>query len=238
MTDRNDSDIPEDVQREIDAGVAQVQADVEEAAKVDPHYNSVIAMLEHVQDQIEEERKQADGYVFDRAEFEAALPHILADQKSALRKDKLTGQEWASRFNRWFAFCDAICNLGISCLKNTKALKEEDWEAVFSSLKLNKQFEETFLRKHKLRVEMDFKTGTIKEKYRWLAMPVLVLKDDEGVEHKIAITPSPNARVWWLEILIGFHNQYQWKMEQEVEQQDFDEAPYEQYGDTLGKTIH
>jgi hypothetical protein len=234
----SDSKIPDDVQADIEAGISAVQQEMESVDAVDPHYNSIVQTLEDVQKQIEEERSKADGYIFDRAEFEAALPFIISDQQSALRKDKLTHKEWADRFNRWFTFCDAVANLGITCVKNKAALEKEDWEAVFSSLKLNKQFEDTFLKKHKLRIAMDYKSGTIKEKYKWLAMPVLLVTDDAGVEHKIAISPSPFARVWWLEILIGFHSQYQWKSEQEIEQQDFDEAPYEQYGDVPGRVVH
>ena len=55
------------------------------------------------------------------------------------------------------------------------------------------------------------------EKYPWLAMPVLIISDDNGVEHQIAITPSPNARVWWLDILAGFHGSYNWVQNESID---------------------
>ena len=54
------------------------------------------------------------------------------------------------------------------------------------------------------------------EKYPWLAMPVLIISDANGVEHQIAITPSPNARVWWLDILAGFHGSYNWVQNESI----------------------
>jgi hypothetical protein len=50
----------------------------------------------------------------------------------------------------------------------------------------------------------------VKEKYPWLAMPCLIVKDEEGQEHEIALTPGPEAHVWWLDVLTNFHASYNW----------------------------
>ncbi|BAW19106.1 hypothetical protein [Ralstonia phage RP31] len=229
----SDSNIPKEVQDDIAAGVAAVNEEIAAIEHIDPNYNRILGTLEEVQKNIDEERAQADGYYFDRDEFVAALPHIVADQLSAIKKEKLAPKEFAERFNRWFVFCDAVCNLGISCVKNKEALAKQEYESVFRSLKVNKQFENTFLKPHDIRVEFAFKSRTIKEQYKWLAMPCLIVTDEEGTEHKIAITPSPTGSVWWLDILSGFHATYQWTNELLMDQEDYDAAPYPAFGDGI-----
>lgn len=227
MSDKN---IPHDVAAQIEAMGEAIAQEIAMVEEVDPTYNRVVEQLLEVSKQIEEENADA-GYFFDKDEFTAALPHIVADQLSALRKDKLTAAEWAQRANRWWTFCDAIANLGITCMYNKAALAKEEYETVFRTLKLNTQFDKTFLKPNGIKIEFRWKTGSIKEDFRWLAMPVLVVRDEQGVEHNIAITPSPQGKVWWLDILTGFHASFEWVKETEIEDQDFEEAPYPSLGD-------
>lgn len=192
----------------------------------DPNYERMMETFTQVQIEIDEQNAQADKYLFNQQEFIDALEHVLADQRSALKKEKIDMMEWSKRFNRWFVFCDAVVNLGITCRYSRDAMQKEDYKTVFSTLALSKVFETTFLKPRKIRVEMTHKSKEVKEKYPWLAMPCLILLDDEGVEQQIALTPSPNARVWWLDVLIGFHGSYEWFQQNDEEQDDFDEAPY------------
>lgn len=239
----SDKEIPKEVQDDIAAGVAAVQEEIAAIDEYDPNYNRIIAALEEAQKNIEKEAAQSDGYIFNRDEFVASLPHIVADQLAAIKnqqlpeaeRQKLTPEVFAERFNRWFAFCDAVCNLGISCLKNKEALAKGEYESVFRSLKLNKQFESTFLKPHGIVVEFAFKSRSIKEQYNWLAMPCLIITDEKGEKHKVAITPSVVGQVWWLEILVGFYATYQWQNELLMDQEDFEAATYPAFG---SNTIH
>lgn len=227
--------IPAQVQSEIDAGVAALQEEIQVAEQIDPHYNRILETLENVSSLLEEQAKQEEGYRFDPEEFEAALPHIIADQLSALKKEKLSAIEWAERFNRWFVFSDTVINLGFSYLAPKKEIQKEDYEAVLRTLKLNEQFKNTFLVPHGIQIEMAYKSREIKEKYTWLAMPCLVIVDEEGQKHQIALTTSPLAKVWWLEVLMGFHASYQWTNESLMEQEDYEEAPYPGLGTSAVK---
>lgn len=239
MTDNKDiDDLPQDVKENLENIRDAFAADYSEIEKLDPNYNGVVNHLAELQVRLDEQRKGADGYFFNVDEFKDALEHVVADQLSAIAKERITMQEFGARLNRWFVFCDAVVNLGVYCPLDKEALAAKDFEKVFKKIKLNKQFEETFLKKHKIQIEFAYKTGSLKKEYKWLAMPVLVIKDAEGKRHEIAITPSPVGSIWWLELLSEFHGSYQWKSEQEVEQQDFDEAPYTLYGDTEPPTIH
>jgi hypothetical protein len=176
----------------------------------DENYDRMMKALEDASNQIEEERNNRGGYVFDYAEFIDACDHVVADQLSALKKEKISPAEFATRFNRWFTFCDAVINLGISCLYPQTALKDKEYEVIFKSLKIHKQFELTMLKPRNIKIAMRHKSSQVKEKYSWLAMPVLIIKDADGVEHEVAITPSPNASTWWFDVLVGFHGSYNW----------------------------
>lgn len=207
----NNSHLPQGVVNDINDAKA-LFLDEGHAEQHDPHYNRIVGSLQDiVKQQIEDEKKNPPQYLFDRKEFEDALPHIVKDQLSALKKETLSPAEFAQRFNRWFTFCDAVVNLGITCLYSKQALESNAYETVFESLKINKQFENAFLKPHDLRIELTHKSKEVQEKYSWLAMPCLIITDDAGVEHQIAITPSPFAQVWWLDILVSFHASYNWE---------------------------
>lgn len=204
------NNLPDDVQSSINAAKALFHSD-NTMASADVHYERIMETLTQVSDRLQEEAQVSDRYIFNQAEFVDALDYIVKDQLSALKKEKLSPTEWANRFNRWFIFCDAVANLGISCAYTQASLKNtQDYEGIFKTLKLNKTFETAFLKPRGIRVEMTHKSAQVKDKYPWLAMPCLIVKDEEGVEHQIAITPSPNARVWWLDVLISFHGSYSW----------------------------
>lgn len=218
------SEMPPEVEAEIQAGKAMFEQMLEEGPK-DEHYERILATMEEVIAQQDEEQKTLDGYIFNQEEFLDACDHVVADQRSALKKEKINSKEFAIRFNRWFTFCDAVLNLGISCLYSKDALKDKDYEAVFKTLKLNKQFETMFLKPRGLKVELRHKSKMVMEKYPWLAMPVLVINDEQGVEHEIALTPSPNAAVWWLDILSSFHGSYNWVLAPQFDMDDEDDVP-------------
>ena len=201
--------IPPEVQADISAGKALFEEALEKGPR-DEEHERLLASLEEVIVHLDEEKKAADGYVFNVEEFVDACQHVVADQLSAINGEKIDRVEFAKRFNRWFIFCDAVVNMGISCRYPKDALKDKEYEEVFKTLKLNKVFESTFLKPRRIRVELRHKSKQVMDKYPWLAMPVLVVRDKEGVEHEIAITPSPNASVWWLDILSSFHDSYNW----------------------------
>lgn len=231
----NTSNMPQGVINDINDAKALFM-DEERIEGVDPQYNRIVDTLEDiVKKQVEEEKELSNDYLFNQEEFIDSLEHVVKDQLSALKKETLSPAEFAERFNRWFIFCDAVANLGITCLYSKDALKMQDYETVFKSLQISKQFETTFLKPRGITVKLTHKNPEIKTKYPWLAMPCLVIKDEQGTEHLIAITPSPFARVWWLDILSSFHNSYQWAMENQLAQEDFDAAPYptiESYNDS------
>lgn len=203
------SHIPSGVNADIAAGKSLFEQELGEE-QVDPHHERILTTLEDIVVKIDDEQKEADGYIFNHEEFIDACNHVVEDQLSALRKDKLSIGEFSSRFNRWFVFCDAVVNLGISCLYPKEALKDGEYETVFKTLKLNKNFETTFLKPCGIKIELRHKSKEVMEKYPWLAMPVLIINDADGIEHQIAITPSPTAKVWWLDILANFHGSYNW----------------------------
>lgn len=211
-------DTPPSVQHDInDAKQLFLREDVVES--IDPGYNRMMENLEEVVKQHNDIHKTTD-YLFNQGEFVDALEHVVADQLSALKKEKLTPMQWSERFNRWTTFCDAVVNLGFSCLYSKEALSSEEYDKVFSTLALNKVFETSFLKPRGIRVILSHKSAMVKEKYPWLAMPCLVVKDEQGVEHEIAITPSPNAEVWWLDILMSFHSSYNWNFMAEQAMED------------------
>lgn len=209
MTNPN-SHLPQGVQFDLNEA-KQLFMNEERVEDVDPQFNRVVEGLEEALKQHDEEFS-VDGnrYLFDQSAFVNALEHVVADQLSAVKKEKLNWQEAAARINRWLVFCEAVVNMGITCLYSREALEKEDYTTVFNTLKLNKTFETTFLKPRGIRVEFRHKNAMVKEKYPWLAMPCLIVKDDEGQEHEIALTPGPEARVWWLDILTNFHASYNW----------------------------
>ena len=216
--------IPTDVQKEINAGKAMFERALD-AGPIDENHERILETLEDIIVKIDDEQKVVDKYVFDAAEFIEACDNIIDDQLSALRKDKINVTEFSTRFNRWFVFCDAVVNLGISCLYSKDALQDKDYEAVFKTLKINKAFESSFLKPRGIKIAMRHKSKQVMEKYPWLAMPVLIISDANGVEHQIAITPSQNARVWWLDILAGFHGSYNWVQNESIA--DYEEGDEE-----------
>ena len=221
---------------DVVANLAEQKALFEEdASTIDPAYERLISTLMQVQVEIDEEVKVRDRYLFDQAAFIDALGHVVADQKSALKKEKITAPVWAERFNRWFVFCDAVLNLGISCSYSKELMNKENYAEIFGTLKLNAIFDTTFLKPRGIKVIFTHKNPVVRDKYPWLAMPVLVVKDDAGVEQHIALTPSPNAAVWWLDVLTGFHGTFEWHKTVEEEQDSFDEAPHPRIEDYKGE---
>lgn len=204
--------LPPEIQAEINATKALFEAELlnDEPTTVDPHYDRIINTLIQVSEGLEEENNTINSFLFDHAEFVDALDHVVSDQLSAIKKEKITMPEWSDRFNRWFIFCDTVINLGISCTYSKDALKTHDHATIFKTLKLNKNFETTFLTPRKIRIEFTHKSKQVKDKYPWLAMPCLIVKDEAGQEYQIAITPTPIGRVWWLDILLSFHGSYDW----------------------------
>lgn len=196
----------------------------------DANHERIITALTEIQIQLDEDRKNADTYLFNQQEFIAALDHIVADQQSALKKEKIDSAQWAERFNRWFVFCDAVLHLGFTCRYKPEAMQKEDYETVFRSLALSKVFETTFLKPRRIRVELTHKSDEVKKSYPWLAMPCLIVTDEKGEEQLIALTPSPYAPVWWLDILTGFHSTFEWQKRIEEEQEDYEAAPYPALG--------
>lgn len=220
---RKENYIPNDVRADIDAGKALFEKALEEGPR-DENHERLLASLEDVIVKLDEEKKEAGGYIFNIEEFVDACKHINADQLSALKKEKIDRVEFAKRFNRWFIFCDAVVNMGISCRYPKDALKDKKYEEVFKTLKLNKVFESSFLKPHRIQVELRHKSKQVMNKYPWLAMPVLIVHDKEGIEHEIAITPSPIASVWWLDILSSFHGSYNWATASQFEDY-YEEVP-------------
>lgn len=204
-----DHNFPQSVQHEL-TDLKQVFLNEDHVENVDPGYNRMIEGLNAAIKQHDEEREQVGSYLFNQGEFIDSLEHVVADQLSAIKKEKLPMMEVSKRFNRWITFCDAVVQLGFSCIYSKDSLQKEEYATVFGTLKLNKVFETTFLKPRGIRVALRHKSDEINNKYPWLAMPCLVVKDEDGVEHLIAITPSPEAQVWWLDILTGFHNSYNW----------------------------
>lgn len=179
----------------------------------DPHYAKMLQTFADVQIKLDETNASADRYFFNHDEFVAALEFINADQLSVLNEDKISMTEWTKRFNRWFVFCDAVVNMGVSCIYSKQALEKEDYDTVFKGIKVNAIFDTTFLKPRGIKVIFTHKSTQVQEKYPWLAMPCLIITDKEGVEHQIAITTSPRASVWWLDILAGFHESYNWNLD-------------------------
>lgn len=214
--------IPPEVQADISAGKALFEEALEKGPR-DEEHERLLASLEEVIVHLDEEKKAADGYVFNVEEFVDACQHVVADQLSAINGEKIDRVEFAKRFNRWFIFCDAVVNMGISCRYPKDALKDKEYEEVFKTLKLNKVFESTFLKPRRIHVELRHKSKQVMDKYPWLAMPVLIVRDKDAVEHEIAITPSPNAAVWWLDILSSFHGSYNWVLAPQFGMGDDDE---------------
>lgn len=211
MADRNNQyakHIPLEVQTEINAGKNMFDSIRDKPH--DEHYERIVEDLTRAVKQVDEEKTQDNTYLFDHDEFVDALDHILEDTRSALRKDKLSTKEFAERFNRWFVFCDALINLGFTCFYSKESLNEGDYESVFKTLVLNKAFESTFLMPRGIKVELRHKREEVTGKYPWLAMPVLVIQDDNEVEHTVSIAPSGHAVVWWFDILAYFHGAHEW----------------------------
>jgi hypothetical protein len=209
MINQDKNQIPADVQVDLNE-IKQAFMNEELVEAVDPNYNRMIETLEKAIKQTEENQQEGNNYQFDHAEFVATLEHIVSDQLSAIKREVLQLSQVGERFNRWVTFCNAVVNLGISCVYSKESLKDEKYEDVFKTLKLNKIFETTFLKPRGIKIELRHKSEKVMEKYSWLAMPVLVIKDEKDEEHLIALTPSPGAEVWWLDILSGFHASYNW----------------------------
>lgn len=176
----------------------------------DPYYAKMIQTFSDIQLKIAAQDEERSDYVFNHEEFIDALEHVLDDQRSALSGVKLSMTEFSKRFNRWFVFCDAVVNMGIACVYSKDALEKQDYDTIFKGIRVNAIFETKFLKPRGIRVEFTHKSAQIREKYKWLAMPCLIITDNSGVEHQIAITTSPNASVWWLDMLAGFHATYNW----------------------------
>lgn len=221
--------IPQDVQQQIDGVKAMVEQELSEEnvqqSEAKAHYDRIMETLMQVTERLDEEAEKTERFLFNQAEFINALEHVKADQLSGLKKEKISPAEWATRFNRWFVFCDTVINMGISCRYPKESAKKEDYETIFQTLKLNKQFETTFLKPRGIRVEFKHKSKQVMDKYPWLAMPVLLITDEAGEEHQIAIIPSPNSQVWWLDILLNFHGTYDWNAIDPWDLQSADGAP-------------
>lgn len=225
----HDKNTPIEVQNDIN-DIKQAFMNEELVEAVDPNYNRMIETLEQAIKQNDEANKEGNNYLFNQEEFIHALEHVVADQHSALKKEVIQLKQVAERFNRWVVFCNAVVNLGISCMYSKDHLQREDYATVFKTLKINKVFETTFLKPRGIKVELRHKSEKVMEKYPWLAMPVLVIKDEAGEEHLIALTPSQEAEVWWLDILTGFHASYNWNYEDIVPEEG---PPVTSLGDPL-----
>lgn len=225
---------------------SMIQSDIHEAKQlfmneafidsIDPLFNRVTASLTNVIKEGIDDGLVENTYLFNHEEFVNALEHIVSDQLSVIHQDTITVKEWANRFNRWMAFCDAIINMGMTCVNNKEAIARQDYEAVFSTLTLNKVFETTFLKPRGIKIVLIHKSEQIKDKYHWLAMPCLELKDKEGQVHHVALCTSPNASVWWHETLSGFHTSFNWDYENLIPEEvtstiDDPNAPLKKNGD-------
>jgi hypothetical protein len=213
MTDHSNNPLPHGVQMDLN-DAKQPFLHSEFVEKVDPTYNRVIEGLDQALEQHEQFMgDKGNNYLFNHADFVEALSHILTDQRSALKKEKLSIQEFSIRTSRWFVFCNAVVNMGITCMYSREAVQSKDYPSMFQKLELNKQFEVTFLKPRGIKIEFRHKNAMVKEKYPWLAMPCLIVVDEGGKEHEVALTPSPDAQVWWLDVLAEFHESYNWNHE-------------------------
>lgn len=198
----------------------QIFLDEDLIEKTDPIYNRIVENLDAALQQHEEEfGREGNHFLFDHAAFIDSLDHVIADQQSTLKKEKLTPKEWSLRFNRWIVFCETVVNMGITCIYSKDALAKEDYATVFNTLSISKIFETTFLKPRGIKIELVHKNDTVKEKYPWLAMPCLIIKDDEGQVHHIALTPGPEARVWWLDTLANFHESFNWEFQGHMDEE-------------------
>lgn len=189
----------------------QVFMNEELIENIDPTLNRINENLETALKQHDEDfGREGNHFLFDQAAFVSALEHVVADQLSVIKKEKITATQWSERFNRWIVFCETVVNMGITCVYSKDSLEKEDYATVFNTLAINKIFETTFLKPRGIRVQLTHKNDTVKDKYPWLAMPCLIIKDEEGEEHKVALSPGPQARVWWLDILANFHASFNW----------------------------
>lgn len=179
-----------------------------------PQDERIFATLEKIlMAQDEQEKGVGHGYIHDHAEFMESLDHVVNDQLSAIRQDKISISELTTRINRWFAFCDAVANLGVSCIYNQRFAANNDYEKLFTGLRVNASFNSMYLKPRGIVVEFRHKSKEAQEQYPWLAMPCLVIKGNDDIEHEIAITPTTNAAVWWLDILTDFHATFNWEPE-------------------------
>lgn len=178
------------------------------------HETLVYAVLENIMMQQEEQKENSDhGYYHDHFAFMESLDHVVADQLAAIRNDKISITELTTRINRWFVFCDAIANLGVSCIYNKRNADNNDYAKMFGGLRINAAFISTYLKPKGITVEFRHKSTEARENFPWLAMPCLIIVDNANTEHKVAITPTTSASVWWLDILTSFHNTYNWDMD-------------------------
>lgn len=174
----------------------------------------VYAALEKIlQEQYEQEDKSDKGFFHDHEAFLESMEHVVQDQFSAIRGDKISLGELANRINRWGTFCDAVVNVGVSCIYNQRFAADNDYEKLFKGLRVNASFNSLYLKPRNIVVEFRHKSEEAKEKFPWLAMPCLIIKGNDGEEHEIAITPSNDGRTWWLDTLTNFHNTYNWNLE-------------------------
>lgn len=178
------------------------------------HEERIYSVLENILlQQHEQEKDIKHGYYHDHFEFMESLDHVVNDQFSAIRNDKISITELTTRINRWFVFCDAVANLGVSCLYNKNNANNNDYAKMFGGLRINSAFTSTYLKPKGIVVEFRHKSKEARENFPWLAMPCLVIVDNKGTEHEVAITPTSGASVWWLDILTSFHNTYNWNMD-------------------------
>lgn len=192
----------------------------------DPLQEQILAELERIRIASGDTVTNYGNYLFNHDEFVDSLQYIVADQLSVLRGEQVERGEWAKRFNRWFVFCDGVVNMGISCVYKQEALGKEDYETIFKGIRVNAMFETAFLKPRGIKIVFAYKNDEIKEQYKWLAMPTLEITDDQGVVHQIAITPSPGAAVWWLDILSQFHANYNWDWKDEEDLVTTVDDPY------------
>lgn len=226
-------DIPDSVHEELDSieqafSQAHSSEFAQEKVEVDPLTQEILSNLENigsVERDEPEEKPEARATPFDVKAFQEILPFILNDQISAIKKEKISIEEFSLRFDRWFLFCDGIIRHGVTCIYNADLIREGDYQKVFETLSVNAAFTKTFLAPHGLKVELVHRSEKIKEKAPWLAMPALAVPNEDGTVTNVAIAGDPRLSRWY-ETLLEFYAGFDSRKAMDAEQEAFDESPH------------
>src|SRR5690606_13564876 len=148
------------------------------------------------------------------------LPFIIPDQLSALKKEKIGPREYGARLTRFYDFMDAVLVEGFTCLYDQEMVKAGRFKEVYETLKLKEDFVEKYLTPHGIRIEYAYKELRVKESQPWLKMPVMIVTDEVGIDHQIAISNSHRIILPWFDLLVKFHSVFAYKEQLEQDQED------------------